>query len=188
MLQDHCESLIQVEYLAVCQALCWALEMQAVSRLCTGTLSLLPSSLSILFRLLERKDCRLSGLNSSSSSQFWRLEVQDQSVSVVGLVGLSRWFAYSHFPAVSSPPFHPLVSEVPCLTVGHLSSGSFQRPSLLTHESGATQTCSPQYRSGRTSQHCPSGLSFLPSAFSPCFLDPGSSFQTYPLVLGGHIH
>ena len=88
MLQDHCESLTQVEYLAVCRALCWPLEMQAVSRLCTGTLSLLPRSLSSLFQLLEQKHCRLSGLNSSSFSQFWRLEVQDQSVSIVGLVGL----------------------------------------------------------------------------------------------------
>ena len=93
------------------------------------------------------------------------------------------------------PPFHPLVSEVPCFTVGptlmaRLSSGTFQRPSLLMDESGATQTCSPRYRSGRTSWHCPSGLSFLPSAFSPCFLDPVLSFQTcsgwaHPLTVSG---
>ena len=191
MLQDRCESLIQVEYLAGCRGLCWPLEMQAVSRLCTGALSLLPSSLSSLFQLLEQKDCRLSGLNSSSFSTV--LEAGSPG-SECQRCGFGRTLGGLH-TAAFLPPFHPLVSEVPCFTVGptlmaRLSSGTFQRPSLLMDESGATQTCSPRYRSGRTSWHCPSGLSFLPSAFSPCFLDPVLSFQTcsgwaHPLTVSG---
>lgn len=60
---------------------------------CTGTLSLLQSSLSSLFQLLEQKFCRLGGLNSSSfhSSGGWKSRIK----FLADL--MSHWGPFSYF-------------------------------------------------------------------------------------------